>query len=393
MTETTFKKFISRITVSLGETAEKATSTVDILRAGTFFDMFGREVIVTGELLDRMVVNFDDGVAKQDVPVDIDHRFAEAAGWVKSLKRDGDHLFAEVEWNELGKQLIGDKVYKYLSSSLSLAAGVLRAVSLVNFPAVKGLSPVELGECRFTQDSLISLREEVGDVLRPAAEDDPVDLGESSDSDAEAAPAEGSPVEDEVLAEEEEANEPAEAEEEELPDNDPAPEPDPPAEETDMSEETTNHGVDIQKLRADLRAEVEADVELAYQQLEQDRQSIVSAALAEARRNREIYTFSLDVTTQGNGIPATPDELTTMLSAMPDESRKAVQALLRKINQFGLVDFNEQGTEEEAEIKTLGEDHKESLRLFLEGGGDVKTYFEANPELGSPSEYAGLEVN
>jgi phage I-like protein len=80
------------------------------------------------------------------VPIDILHRREEAAGWVRSVYQQDGKLFAVPEWNNLGKQLVGDKMYRYLSATIDLARNVLRSISLVNFPAVKGLRPVELAE-------------------------------------------------------------------------------------------------------------------------------------------------------------------------------------------------------------------------------------------------------
>jgi hypothetical protein len=80
------------------------------------------------------------------VPIDIDHERREAGGWIKQLTREGEKLLAVVDWNALGKQLIGDKVYKYVSATIDTAKKVIKSVSLVNFPAVKGLKPVELSE-------------------------------------------------------------------------------------------------------------------------------------------------------------------------------------------------------------------------------------------------------
>ena len=119
---------------------------VEVLRTGSFVDMYGLDVTIDVELMDEMVVNFAAGAAGQEVPVDIDHYKSEAAGWVTALYREGDRLFAQIDWNELGAQLVGGRVYRYVSAFLDLTSKVLKSVSLVNFPAVKGLAPVELSE-------------------------------------------------------------------------------------------------------------------------------------------------------------------------------------------------------------------------------------------------------
>lgn len=119
---------------------------VEILRTGVFTDRNGKEVTITADDLDSFITNFTAGAAGQDVPIDIDHKREEAGGWIKSLQREGDKLIGVVDWNELGRQLVGGKVYRYLSATIDLANKVIKSVSLVNFPAVKGLKAVELSE-------------------------------------------------------------------------------------------------------------------------------------------------------------------------------------------------------------------------------------------------------
>ncbi len=136
--------------------AVEAGRPVEVLRVGTFVDMHGTEVVITEEVIDQLVANFEAGAAGQEVPLDIMHRRDEAAGWVRRVWREGERMWAEVEWNALGQKLVGDRIYRYLSATFHLAERVLKSISLVNFPAVKGLQPVALGE---EQVFLYQLRE------------------------------------------------------------------------------------------------------------------------------------------------------------------------------------------------------------------------------------------
>jgi len=129
---------------------EEGAKAVEVLRPGTFVDRNGKTVQIGDEDLDTFVANFEAGAAGQDVPVDVLHERAEAAGWVRRLFRESGTLMAEIDWNELGKQLVGDKVYKYLSATIDEAKKLIKSISLVNFPAVKGLAPVELAEGVYT---------------------------------------------------------------------------------------------------------------------------------------------------------------------------------------------------------------------------------------------------
>lgn len=119
---------------------------VEVLRVGTFLDSRGRKVTISPADLQAYQANFEAGKAGQDVPIDIDHHKQEAAGWLQRLWVEGQSLWALPDWNELGKRLVGEKVYRYLSATIDVASKVLKAVSLVNFPAIKGMQPVELSE-------------------------------------------------------------------------------------------------------------------------------------------------------------------------------------------------------------------------------------------------------
>jgi hypothetical protein len=124
----------------------EAGQWIEVLRIGQFTDRNGKRVTIVGEDLDAYVTAFEENAAGQEIPVDIDHEFGEAAGWLRGMRRAGEVLEALPEWNELGRQLVGDRVYRYISATIDLAAKIIKSVSLVNFPAVKGLAPVELSE-------------------------------------------------------------------------------------------------------------------------------------------------------------------------------------------------------------------------------------------------------
>jgi hypothetical protein len=131
---------------------------VEILRTGEFTDRNGRTVTVSVEDLDAYVANFSAGAAGQDVPFDIDHERAEAAGWLRALWREGERLLGLPDWNAVGEGLVRDRVYRYLSATIDMVGKVIKSVSLVNFPAVKGLAPLELSEGVYTnQPGLVSL--------------------------------------------------------------------------------------------------------------------------------------------------------------------------------------------------------------------------------------------
>lgn len=110
-----------------------ATSRVQIAKTGKFKDPRYGNFAITVNDFDRWMQNFSqlsvaDGRA--GLPVDVDHGpektgNTEAAGWVIKLDRMGkdgrtsspNELWATVEWNTLGQDLVKDRRYLYLSPS------------------------------------------------------------------------------------------------------------------------------------------------------------------------------------------------------------------------------------------------------------------------------------
>lgn len=110
------------------------TRRVQVAKTGRFWDpRYGRFAITRDEFA-AWIRNFDALHARtanrMGMPVDIDHGpekrgDTRAAGWVTQLDTLGadgktatpDELWATVEWNTLGQELVGGKVYAYLSPS------------------------------------------------------------------------------------------------------------------------------------------------------------------------------------------------------------------------------------------------------------------------------------
>lgn len=131
-----------------------ATSEVQLAKTGTFFDpRYGKFKITLAEFR-KWIDNFTslsvaDG--RLGIPIDVDHSPSKsgetkAVGWVKSLRVKGDRLMGKVEWNKLGRELVADKQYAYLSPDYAhnyrdekgQAHGtMLKGVALTNRPFLR----------------------------------------------------------------------------------------------------------------------------------------------------------------------------------------------------------------------------------------------------------------
>jgi Mu-like prophage I protein len=115
------------------------------------------------ENLREYVANWENRVRKIEVPVDLDHKNEEAAGWIQQLSyQPGSGVYATVEWNRHGQELLNDKRYRYLSPQFGdytdeqtgeTYKNVLIALTLTNFPFLKEMGPVSLSERRRRQPS------------------------------------------------------------------------------------------------------------------------------------------------------------------------------------------------------------------------------------------------
>lgn len=88
---------------------------------GNYFREGDGELNLTSETYDQMLKNFDAYVFKQDLPIRATHTPQDggAVGWIKPggmrLAEDGS-LEVKPEWNELGKGLVEDDRFKYVSA-------------------------------------------------------------------------------------------------------------------------------------------------------------------------------------------------------------------------------------------------------------------------------------
>jgi phage I-like protein len=121
--------------VLLGDGAEgsSVTSRVQVAKTGRFWDPRYGKFSITAAEFTKWMDNFQRvhlAEGRMGMPVDVDHGpekrgDTKAAGWVvklDTLGADGktatpSELWATVEWNQLGQDLVGNKVYAYLSPS------------------------------------------------------------------------------------------------------------------------------------------------------------------------------------------------------------------------------------------------------------------------------------
>jgi len=151
------------------ELDEEGLQTIEILRVGSWQHEEKGTIEISEETLNRMVENFKNNVLRQEIPVDVGHKFKEgAAGWIKSLFVEDGVLKGQIEWTPKGRELIENKIYKYISAEFDFDykdaetgqrfGPTLIAATLTIRPFVKDLAPVAMQDVYY--NSLVLLSEE-----------------------------------------------------------------------------------------------------------------------------------------------------------------------------------------------------------------------------------------
>ena len=149
-------RFLSGPYVRLGQ-GDVKSSTITILRTGSFnHSQYGR-FDITRELLEGMVENFNHRTYGQDIQMDVSHEPERGnAGDIKKLWVEGNRLRAVVEWTKYGLAAIRDRGFKYISADFTESwidnefekehGPVLFGAALVTRPHIKGMDAVQLSE-------------------------------------------------------------------------------------------------------------------------------------------------------------------------------------------------------------------------------------------------------
>src|SRR6185312_13034632 len=167
--------FLVDAPTSLSE-GDAATSWVQVAKTGKFTDPRYGNFTITRSDFARWIQNFEK-VSLADghlgLPVDKDHSpekkgETEAVGWVKKLEVRGDdkELWGLVEWNVLGKELIAERRYAYISPSysnnLSTETGSKVGTALVGI-ALTNRPFLQMATVNLSKDTEFAFAKQAGD--------------------------------------------------------------------------------------------------------------------------------------------------------------------------------------------------------------------------------------
>jgi len=142
--------------------ADVSQSWAQVLRTGRFAHTGYGDFEVAPEHLASMARNFSEGVRPKPptrLVVDYNHgdQSGRAAGWITALEvRNGDELWAQVEWTEEAATAIRRREYQFTSAEFAWAyqdkesgldrGPTLLAMAITNRPFVEGMQPLALSE-------------------------------------------------------------------------------------------------------------------------------------------------------------------------------------------------------------------------------------------------------
>src|SRR5688572_17791211 len=174
-------EFVKTKTMTLANPiSREPRDRIQLARPGKFTHRKWGEFTLDRDVFESFIDNFHlMPMSKPEIPIDYNHEFAKAGGWIKGLEIGEDgHLYASnVEWTPQAVDEIKTGQYKYLSMAFS-GKGVdskgveigpaLIAVSLTNIPLLKGMEPVsvELEEGQEEASQIYEFEVDLGEVAQ-----------------------------------------------------------------------------------------------------------------------------------------------------------------------------------------------------------------------------------
>lgn len=143
-----------RVEIKLAE-GNALPKKIQVIRTGTFHHPEYGKMEITKQHLADFVRNFNEKTRGIDISLDLAHESdKEAAAWLTKLELadDGNSLFAEIDWTELGSKKVQGKEYRYVSAdfhlnykdaeTLKFHGPTLLGAGLTNRPFIKNMEPV-----------------------------------------------------------------------------------------------------------------------------------------------------------------------------------------------------------------------------------------------------------
>lgn len=162
--------------MSFGEGGDVPTR-IKLAPVGSYKTRAYGDINITKDMLSEMKQHFEEGVraggTKTGLPIDVEHGDSQykgaAAGWLKKIDVADDGAYGDIEWTDLGKNLLTKGIYKFYSPEFHMKyvdpehsfvmSNVMTGGGLVNKPMFKkDLPPLMMSEAgdEAEQNSLLT---------------------------------------------------------------------------------------------------------------------------------------------------------------------------------------------------------------------------------------------
>ena len=126
--------------------AGESSEPFDGLTSGEFIDMYGRELVIDEDDLEKYVNNTKEVIESSKTPkgeivgIPIDamgHDHGDGAGWIVGVELQDKVIRFTPKWTDVGMELIERGIRRFFSSTIDIKHKVVLGGSLTNWPAVR----------------------------------------------------------------------------------------------------------------------------------------------------------------------------------------------------------------------------------------------------------------
>lgn len=317
----------------------------DGLAAGTFRDMWGREVTFKPEELPEYVKNTVDAInvtlgedgSVAGLPIDLkNHEMGDAAGWIVGAELDesGTKIRFTPNWTDAGLELIRQKLQRFFSATINIKSKTIVGGTLTNWPATRDqqgkvmLRPIALSSELFWEDVINPDESETTEGVKPMTVDT-LDVEQVKSELMAAVRAE--------MTELIKQSSPASPQTQQV------------------SEQNLLEMLQLSGAKEEVVEAFKATMLEQYERMQESAKIEAQQMIAAIRHESNVAQFSEKVTagTQDNpyGLPVKSQDLREFLMSLnPAQAQKAM-ALFTAVWQNSKVEFAELGSNHDAEIK------------------------------------------
>lgn len=337
-------------------------------------DMYG-PILITNNDIREFKMNFDARIRK-GVYITAGHEGCEeypAQGWITAVEMRDNGLWGSVEWNELGKQTLSDKQYKFISPEFytmyedpqthEIYRNVLIGAALTKSPYFKELEAVIFSDKNIknkfneNKNNNMNLTDLIAkDIATLTDEEKAFIKDNSADLTDEQKETYAAIIEVKEEEKTEETSTETEKTEEEAPADEEKVEEETPAEETPAEEPAPEEGTEKVEASEKNKSVMISASELATLKDNAAKGELAFKELRTAKLDAEIkaMTFNSETNPVGRFLPKSADILRSFMESLDDKQLLSFKSIVTQLPKTATI-FSEDGAEDGAEGTAVNE--------------------------------------